>query len=112
MITGSDLIIYIDIMNFICLNSNTSCHILNKTYQDPVTKVKMNLQGRQDRKYMFVNLPILEDNLHVEYTIFMFSLSVRYVMCLCLSQSWHFLKAFGEFNNVSARESARLLVPT
>ena len=82
---------YIDIMNFICLNSNTSCHILHKTYQEPVTKVNVNVQGHQDRKYMSLNLPMLEDNLHVEYTIFMFSLSVRYVMCLYLSQSWHFL---------------------
>ena len=56
-----------------------------------VTKVNMNLQRHQDRKYIYLNLHILEDNLHVEYTIFMFSLSVRYVMCLYLSQSWHFL---------------------
>ena len=67
-------------MNFICLNSDTSFHILHKSCQDPVTKVKMNLHGHQDRKYMSLNLLILEDNLHVEYTIFMFSLSVRYVM--------------------------------
>ena len=73
-------------MNFIWLNPNISCHILNETYQKPVTKVKMNLQGRSDRKCMSLNIPILEDNLHVEYTIFMFSLSARYVMCLCFSQ--------------------------
>ena len=42
----------------------------------------MNLQGRQDRKYMSLNILILEDNLHVEYTIFIFSLSAWYVMCL------------------------------
>ena len=64
VITGSN-IIYTDIMNFICLNSNTSCHILHKTYQESVTKDKMNLQGHQNRKYMFLNLTILEDNLHV-----------------------------------------------
>ena len=69
-------------MNFICLNSNTACHILHKSYQEPVTKVKMNLQGHQDRKYMSLNHIILEDNLHVEYTIFRFSLSIRYVICL------------------------------
>ena len=60
----------IDIMNFICLKSNTSCHILHKSCQEPVTKVKMNLQGHQDRKYMSLNLLIPEDNLHVEYTLF------------------------------------------
>ena len=64
-------------MDFICLSSNTSCHILHKTYQEPVTKVNVNLQERQDRKYIYLNLPILEDNLHVEYTIFMLSLSYR-----------------------------------
>ena len=74
-------------MNFICLNSNTSCHILHKSYQEPVTKVKMNLHGQHDRKYMTLNLLILEDNLHVENTIFMFTLSVRYVMCLYLIAS-------------------------
>ena len=34
---------------------------------------------------MSLNIPILEDNIHVEYTIFMFSLSARYAMCLYLS---------------------------
>ena len=90
VITGSDRIggdyrigpnfpLIIDIMNFICLNLNTSCHSLHKSCQEPVTKVKMNLQGHQDRKYMSLNFLILEDNLHVEYTISIFSLSVRYV---------------------------------
>ena len=74
-------------MIFICLNPNTSCHILHKTYQNPVKKVKMNLQGRQDRKYMSLNILILDDNLHVEYSIFIFSLSARYVMCLFLTQN-------------------------
>ena len=60
---------------------------IHKSCQEPVTKVKMNLQGHQDRKYMSLNLLILEDNLHVEYTIFMFSLSVRYVMCLYILAS-------------------------
>ena len=48
---------------------STSCHILQKTYQEPVMKVKMNLQGRQDGTYMSLNLPIIEDNLHVEYNL-------------------------------------------
>ena len=76
-------------MNFICLTltTSTSCHILHKSCQEPVTKVKMNLQGHQDRKYMSLNLLILEDNLHVEYTIFMYSLSVQYVMCLYILAS-------------------------
>ena len=39
VITGSD-IFYIDIINFICLNSNTSCHISKQTYLEPVMKVK------------------------------------------------------------------------
>ena len=62
-------------MNFICFSSNTSFHVLHKTYQEPVTKVNVNLQEHQDRKYIYLNLPILEDSLHVEYTIFKFSLS-------------------------------------
>ena len=68
-------------MNFIFLNSNSSSHILHKSCQKPVTKVKMNLQGHQDRKYMSLNLLILEDNLHVQYAIFMFSLSARFIIC-------------------------------
>ena len=54
-------------MIFICLNSKPSCHILHKSYQEPVTKVKINLHGHRDGKYMPLNLLILEDNLHVVY---------------------------------------------
>ena len=46
-------------MNFICLISNTSCHILHITYQEPVTKVNVNLQERKDQKYIYLNPPTL-----------------------------------------------------
>ena len=50
-----------------------------KSCQEPVTNVKMNLQGHQDRKYKSLNLLKLEDikiNLHVssiQYLCFTFS---------------------------------------
>ena len=72
-------------MIFICLNSNTSCHILHKPYQEPITKVKMNLHGHKDRKYMSLNLLILEDNLHVRVyninvIIFLLDMQCTYIL--------------------------------